>query len=221
MVEEQKGRVKIEDDELVILKELLRYLYTGKIGPDFREYKELMILANKYDVEDLMDDAGSKILETLTEENALELGIFGETHNSTVLLNASAKIIQENPSVETLPDGWDQQLEGCPRLMVAIIGALREKGGPPIEFARFTADADGWRVCPGKVDAICFEVSTKAKLVGVGMYGVKGTNNKVAIKIYQSGQLLFEEEKNYHSEGGKAITNLQLQTAVKLEANTS
>ena len=149
MLEEQKGRVKIEDAEVVILKELLRYLYTGKIGPDFREYKELMILANKYDVEDLMDDAGSKILETLTEENALELGIFGETHNSNVLLNASAKIIQENPSVETLPDGWDQQLEGCPRLMVAIIGALKKKGREAKEFARFP-------VGPEKVIIIIF-----------------------------------------------------------------
>ena len=224
MVEKEKGHIKIEDAELVILKELLRYLYIGKIGPDFKKYKELMILANKYDVEDLVDEAGSKILEPMTEENALELGIFGETHNSTVLFNASAKIIQENPSVETLPDGWDKQLEGCPRLTVAIIGAFRKKGQEAKEFARFPADSgtdSGWSVGPGQVDAICFQVSTKVKLVGVGMYGVQGTNNKVALKIYQGGQLLSEEEKDYHSDGGKAVTYLQLKTAVKLEANTS
>ena len=114
MMEEQKGRVKVEDAELVILKELLQYLYTGKIGPDFRDYKELMILANKYQVEDLVDFTSTKVLESLTEDNALELGLFGEMHNSTVLLNASAKFIQENPTVETLPDGWEQQLKGSP-----------------------------------------------------------------------------------------------------------
>ena len=126
MVEEQRGRIKVEDTELVILKELLRYLYTGMIGPDFRDYKKLMILANKYQIEELVDYTSNKILETLTEDNALELGIFGEMHNSTVLINATAKLIQENPSEDILPDGWEQQIKGSPRLLLAIVAALRK-----------------------------------------------------------------------------------------------
>lgn len=142
-------------------------------------------------------------------------------HNSTVLLTASAKFIQENPSVETLPDGWEQQLKGSPRLMLAIIGAARKEGGKVKEFARFTSGQSGtWSVQPGEVDAVGFKVSTEAKLVGIGMYGVPGTNNKVALKVYQGGKLLLKEEMDYRSDGGEVYTNLQLKAVVKLEANT-
>ena len=222
MEEEQKGRVKVEDAEPVILKELLLYLYTGNIGADFREYKELMILANKYQVEELVDYTSNKILESLTEDNALKLGIFGEMYNSSILLNGCAKFIQENV-VKTLPAGWDKEVEKYPRLMVAVIEAVRKEAGKVTEFARFSPGSGSpsvWGVGPGAVDALRFKVSTKAKLVGVGMYGEKGSDNKVSLKIYQGDQLLFQEEKEYHSEGGEVYTNLQLKTAVELEANT-
>ena len=131
MLEELKGRVQVEDAEPVILRQLVRYLYTGRVEPDFRDYKKLMVLANKYQVEDLVDYTSKKILETLAKDNALELGIFGETHNSTILLNAAAQFIQENISPETLPEGWEQQLKGSPQLTLAIslpiIGAARER----------------------------------------------------------------------------------------------
>ena len=52
------------------------------------------------------------------------------------------------------------------------------------------------------------------------MYGVPGTDNKVALKIYHGSQFLFGAVMNYHSDGGAAITNLQLKPAVQLEANT-
>ena len=74
-----------------------------------------------------MDYTSTKVLESLTEDNALELGIFGETHNSSVILNASARFIMDHLTVKTLPDGWEQQLQPFPRLMLAIIGAGRKE----------------------------------------------------------------------------------------------
>ena len=104
MEEGQKGRVKVEDAEPVILKELLQYVYTNKLGADFKDFKKLMILADKYQLEELVDYTSNKILEGLTKNNALGLAIFGETYNSTILLNGCAKLIQES-AVETLPAG--------------------------------------------------------------------------------------------------------------------
>ena len=218
-MEGQNGRVKVEDAELVTLREFLQYLYTGKIGPDFKDYKELMILANKYQVEDLMEETSSKILESLTEDNALELGIFGEMYNSTVLLKASAKFIQENAGGETLPDGWELELKGSPRLLLAIVAAVREAGGKETEFHRFNISnrllSTGR---PGSVYAIGFEVSAAAKLSGIGLYGVRGSN-KVTIKIYKADLLLLEEEKEYQSLGGGKYTKLALKSRVNLEPN--
>ena len=168
-----------------------------------------------------MNYTSNKILESLTEDNALELGIFGEMYNSSILLNGCAKFIQENV-VKTLPAGWDKEVEKYPRLMVAVIEAVRKEAGKVKEFARFppgSGEPGMWGVGPGQIDALGFKVSTKAKLVGVGMYGEEGSDNKVSLKIYQGDQLLFQEEKEYHSEGGEVVTNLQLKTAIELEAN--
>ena len=219
MTEGQNGRVKVEDAELVTLRVLLQYLYTGRIGPDFKDYRELLILANKYQVEDLMEETSSKILESLTEDNALELGMFGEMYNSTVLLQASAKFIQENASKDILPDGWDLQLRGSPRLLLAIVAALREAGGKETEFHRFSSSnrllSTGRS---GSVYAIGFEVAAAAKLSAIALYGVSGSN-KVALKIYKDELLLLEEEKEYHSLGGGKYTKLALKSRVNLEPN--
>ena len=71
------------------------------------------------------------------------------------------------------------------------------------------------------MDAISFQVSTKAKLVGVGTYDVQGTFNEVALKIYKGDQFLYGYELYYHSDGEEAVTKHRLLTAVKLEAKTS
>ena len=216
---EQQGRVKVEDAEPLVLRQLLQYLYTRKLGPDFGDYTELMILANKYQLEELVDYTSTKILETLTEDNALELGIFGEMHNSTVLLTGCAKFIQEFASEEMLPQGWEQQMKGSPRLMLAIIGAVREAGGKDTEFHRFTSsDREAWTGSPGIVYAIAFEVSTEAKLSGIGLYGVPGSN-KVKVGIFNAELLLLEENKEYQSQGGGQYTKLALKSRVKVQPN--
>lgn len=216
---EVKGRIKVEDAKPTILRQLLHYLYTRKLETDFRDYMELLILANKYEEDELVDYTSLKILETLTEENALELGIFGEMHNSTVLLKGCAKFIQEFASEEILPEGWEQQMKGSPRLMLAVIAAVREAGRKDTEIQRFTSsDADKSTGSCGIVYAISFEVSTEAKLSGIGLYGVPGSN-KVKVAIANAELLILEENKEYQSQGGGQYTKLTLKSRVKLQPN--
>ena len=224
MMEGLKGRVKVEDTEPAILRQLLQYLYTRQLGPDFRDYQELMVLANKYQVEELVDFTSTKILETLTVDNALQLGIFGETNNSSVLINGCGKFIREFASEDLLPEGWEEDLKGSPRLMLAIIAALREAGalrevGKETEFHRFTSS--DLKLHTGNVGteyALDFEVSTEAKLSGIGLYGVPGSN-KVKVGIFHAKLLLFEEIKEYQSLGGGEYTKLALKSRVNLQPN--
>ena len=125
MVEDEMGKISVEDTQPAILKQLLQYLYTSKVEEHFTDYKELMVLAIKYELVELVDFASYKILQGLNKENALELGIFGEIHNSPVLLNGSAKLILNNTD-GSLTDG--RELEKYPELMKAIIDSLFESG---------------------------------------------------------------------------------------------
>ena len=218
MMEVVKGRVEVEDTQPAILKQLLQYLYSSQLGPDFRDYQELLVLANKYQVEELVDFTSTKILETLTVDNALQLGIFGETNNSSVLINGCGKFIREFASEDLLPEGWEEDLKGSPRLMLAIIAALREVG-KETEFHRFTSS--DLKLHTGNVGteyALDFEVSTEAKLSGIGLYGVPGSN-KVKVGIFHAELLLFEEIKEYQSLGGGEYGKLALKSRVNLQPN--
>ena len=211
MFESGMGEISVEDTEPAILRQLLKYLYIGKIDQDFSDYDELMVLAIKYlsvgkddfkdweelkkykvdftdyklmdldkkyalvvlalrylstddsdsdsdceDWDDLIDQANRALcyedwkslivlankyglveladftilvlLRGLDKDNALELGIFGEMHNSPVLLNISAKFIVNNADGPdgSLNDGWELAMKKYPELMQAIVDSLFE-----------------------------------------------------------------------------------------------
>ena len=87
MVEKLAGVVKIDDASVDVVKQMIRYMYTAKIDHHYSKVKELLVLANKYQVLELVNYCSSKIFEALSEDNALEIGMFGEMHNSEILIN--------------------------------------------------------------------------------------------------------------------------------------
>ena len=52
MLEGQKSRLEMEDTEPAIFRQQLQELYTSQLGPDCRDYQELMVLVNKYQLGD-------------------------------------------------------------------------------------------------------------------------------------------------------------------------
>ena len=101
MQEEQKGRVKVEDAEPVILKELLPYLYTGEVQPDFKDYKELMILANRYQVEELVDYTGKKILETLLHQLSVQSAMLQQMLRAATTFTEVAQLAELSTTSES------------------------------------------------------------------------------------------------------------------------
>ena len=128
-VGEEQKEISVEDTEPAILKLLLCYIYTGKVGRDDTDYMKLMVLAKKYEVVELVEFASNELLQGLGKDNALELGIFGEIHSSPVHLNSSAKFILDNIDDRwSLPDGWEPEMIKHPQLMKAIIEPLFDSG---------------------------------------------------------------------------------------------
>ena len=76
MMESVKGEIRIDDADKDVLKEMLRYIYSTKVEEKFDKFGELLVLANKYEVKDLIKYCGTKILESLSTDNAFEIGTF-------------------------------------------------------------------------------------------------------------------------------------------------
>ena len=101
MKETHDRTVEIEDANMETVTTMVYYTHTGKVRMfcDRRrllehwetniKYEELLVLANMYEV----NQCGSEVAKALTKENALEYGIFGEMHNSDVLVEIAARYI--------------------------------------------------------------------------------------------------------------------------------
>ena len=83
MMESVKGEINIDDADKDVLKEMVRYIYSVKVEENFDKYKELLVLANKYKVEDLIKYCGTKVVESLNTDNVLQIGVFAELISTT------------------------------------------------------------------------------------------------------------------------------------------
>mgnify|MGYP003344546785 CR=1 FL=1 len=125
MVESLNGIVRINDAEIEVVQQMVKYMYTAKIDHQFSKVKELLVLANKYQVLELVNYCSSKIFESLSEDNALEIGMFGEMHNSEILINRCAKYICYDMT-DSLNQDWMEKIQESPKLMLQIIKNLRD-----------------------------------------------------------------------------------------------
>ena len=126
MPENVRGEIKNDDCDIDVLKEMIRYMYSAKVDREFIKFKELLILANKCQVEELIKYCGSKLAVSLTKENALELGVFAETHNADDLMKDCVTFILDNIP-DSLDWNWKDQLKGSPKMMIEMLQKLLDK----------------------------------------------------------------------------------------------
>ena len=219
MVEKLAGVVKIDDASMDVVKQMVRYMYTAKIDHSFSKVKELLVLANKYQVLELVNYCSSKIFEALSEDNALEIGLFGEMHNSDILINRCAKYICYDIT-DSLNEDWMEKIKESPKLMIQIIKNLRDvHENKLLEIKRMEQGIEQW-VHGGRINAIAFEVDTKVWLRGVGLYGaMENSKFQVDIKVFLNDDCLLEERKEYCSNGCELPVKLLLSSPVKIRPN--
>ena len=224
MLESTKGEIRIEDAEKDVLKEMLSYIYKIDIDVNFVKFKELLVLADKYQVDDLLKYCEEQIIKSLNNENALEVGIFAETHNANNLLEECIHFILNNVP-HSLSKDWVEKIEGSPKMMVkmikyflgthpidSIIYEIKRKAELHASFFVFDA---------GKPIAIAFQVDANVQLHGIGMYGSKDADYiyDVKFKIMDDGNhCLFEETKQYKSNGTDTPIKLTFSRTVQIEA---
>ena len=138
MKETHDRTVEIEDANMETVTTMVYYMYTGKVRMfcDRRrllehwetniKYEELLVLANKYEVLELVNHCGAEVAKALTKENALEYGIFGEMHNSDVLVEIAARYIRIHMIKDLLKDE-DKLLKlqkSSPKLMAEVMKSI-------------------------------------------------------------------------------------------------
>ena len=219
MVEKLDGVIRIEDASVEDVRQMVRYMYTAKIEHQYTRVKELLVLANKYQVLELVNYCSSKIFESLSEDNALEIGMFGEMHNSEILINRCAKYICYDMT-DSLNQDWMDRIQESPKLMLQIIKNLRDVHENKLHaIKRMDQGIEQW-VHGGRINAIAFEVDAKVWLRGVGLYGAMDNSKfDVHIKVFLNDDCLLEETKEYTSNGSTNPVKIILSSPVKIKPN--
>ena len=127
MQENINGVINVKDVNAEALKEMIHYMYTGNV--DWNKVKnlerELLVLADKYQVQGLVHNCSSKLASSLNKDNALEIGILGEMYNSDVLIQKCAKFISSNTN-KCLVRDWMEKIQKSPRLMANLIKNMKD-----------------------------------------------------------------------------------------------
>eukprot|EP00092_Neocalanus_flemingeri_P022506 GFUD01024407.1.p1 GENE.GFUD01024407.1~~GFUD01024407.1.p1 ORF type:complete len:354 (+),score=127.24 GFUD01024407.1:75-1136(+) len=174
MVEKREKVVTINDWELEVVEELISYLYTATISPKFSRLAELLALADKYSVAPLVTLISSQLALNINPDTALELGVFGETHNANELLEKCAWYISQD--LTCLSDGWADRARNSPRLTTTILQHLKEGREKEMVVDRFGTTVRGTYGIVGRRDAVQFRVDAEkipspVFLTGLGLYG--------------------------------------------------
>ncbi|XP_033216189.1 uncharacterized protein LOC117172404 [Belonocnema kinseyi] len=136
MIENISSKLEIDDFEPKVVKEFLRYLYTGKISNWDNYIDKLFAIAHKYQVEDLKNECALLLFGNLTIENVIHVLILSDLYDSEDLKQKCLGLI--NTNYEKIRDKGDlQHLERQPRLLMDILKAtsrqIHEGTEPVIE----------------------------------------------------------------------------------------
>ncbi|XP_065203302.1 speckle-type POZ protein B-like [Planococcus citri] len=96
VAETQQNRIEIKDIDENIFKELLRYIYTGRVENLKDTALELLLVAEKYDLEHLKNMCVSALSVLLSEKTAVKILILSDLINVECLKTRAIEYVKAN-----------------------------------------------------------------------------------------------------------------------------
>ena len=124
MKEKEEKRVVISDIDAEVMSDLLSFMYTGS-APNMKVHtKELLLAADKYNMQDLMGICENELTESLTPANVAEILLVAnmiQSEASTSLRESCMHVIKKNMTSVYKSDSWKKLKESSLNLAVDIM----------------------------------------------------------------------------------------------------
>ncbi|XP_065204021.1 speckle-type POZ protein-like [Planococcus citri] len=124
MQESRLNEVNISDISCQVFEEFLQYIYTDKT-PDQKVVKELLVVADKYQVDCLKLLCEEMILKQLSEKNAFDLLYFADLHSAELLRKQVTFYIKTHLANLMSTQSWKNAILTHPHLF-DVINGVRE-----------------------------------------------------------------------------------------------
>ncbi|XP_065214345.1 speckle-type POZ protein-like B [Planococcus citri] len=129
MKEANSNRVEITDIEPDVFRELLHYIYTGNVkNTEMATFVDLLVVAEKYDLQSLKFLCEDALCKRLSNDNAANILIMADLHQSEKLKAAAISFIKSNSFAVMSTDRWKDVLENYSDLVRDVrIGNVKPK----------------------------------------------------------------------------------------------
>merc|ERR1719154_286892 len=217
MKEKDSRVITIEDFNIDIVKEMVHFIYTGKLNDALEDFHNLLVIGNKYQIKSLVAACGEKIAAKMSKENVIEMGVFAGNHLARNHLDKCVKFVSEDLAI--LDKNWEDDVKSSPLFVTNIltrIGKMNGSSSVELNVSRYlTLVKEKWS-CPGgsNSDAIGFQTNMAAKLVNIGLFG-NATSDSIPVKIVvtRDNVKIFESCTYYLSNG----TTVPIQVPVNVD----
>ncbi|PQQ02332.1 hypothetical protein Pyn_24398 [Prunus yedoensis var. nudiflora] len=127
MEESLSGTIKIGDVSYDALHAFVNYLYIAEVCLDEDMACDLLILAEKYQVQHLKDYCEKFLVSKLNWDNSVMNYTFAHQHNAKHIIDAALTLITDNMDKLTTREEYVELVEKDPRLVVEIYEAYLSK----------------------------------------------------------------------------------------------
>ncbi|XP_062020114.1 BTB/POZ domain-containing protein At4g08455-like [Rosa rugosa] len=127
MEESLSGTIRIGDISYDLLRAFVNYLYTAEICLDEEMACDLLILAEKYQVQHLKDYCEKFLVSKLNWDNSILSYTFAHQHNAKHIVDAALTLITDNMDKLTTREEYMELVEKDPRLVVEVYEAYLSK----------------------------------------------------------------------------------------------
>ena len=120
MQESRTNKVVIKDVDPQIFREILRFVYTGKVNHLEDMAEELLITSEKYGLQDLKNMCQIQLWSQLSIENSVKLLILADIHSAHQLKEAAINFINRNTKDVVKTADWKALEKSHPHLFVDL-----------------------------------------------------------------------------------------------------
>lgn len=132
MEERKQNRVDITDVDHEVLREMLRFIYTGKAANLEKMADDLLAAADKYALERLKVMCEEALCTSLAIENAADILILADLHSADQLKAQAIDFINTHATDVMDTSGFKSMVNSHPHLIAEAFRALATQQIPPI-----------------------------------------------------------------------------------------
>lgn len=131
MEEKKLNRVEITDVDDEVMKEILRFIYTGKAPNLEKMADDLLAAADKYALERLKVMCEEALCSNLVIDNVAEILVLADLHSADQLKGVAIDYINSHATDVMETSGWKTMVQSHPNLVADAFRALATSQSPP------------------------------------------------------------------------------------------